>query len=222
MNIYRRNDYDMIFKFVLLGDSGVGKSNILSRYLTNEFDKSSKATVGVEFGSKEFKIENDNKIIKVQIWDTAGQERYRSIAKSFYQGAKGYLFVYDITKKNSFDNINNWLSNLQNLVDETNISKILIGNKSDLESERQVNTDEGIEKAKLFDMAFIETSALNGKNIDDAFTKLINDVYRNYRDGLKTKKIKIEGEVTNIFQLQKGGFSSNIDCCVKSEYNIFN
>jgi GTPase SAR1 family protein len=111
---------------------------------------------------------------------------------------------------------------MQNLTDETNISKILIGNKSDLESERQVNTDEGIEKAKLFDMAFIETSALNGKNIDDAFTKLINDVYRNYRDELRTKKIKIEGEGTNIFQLQKVGFSSNIDCCLKSEYNIFN
>ena len=222
MNIYRRNDYDMIFKIVLLGDSGVGKSNILSKYITNEFDNNSKATVGVEFASKEFKIEDDNKIIKVQIWDTAGQERYRSIAKNFYQGAKGFLFVYDITKKKSFDNINNWVLSMQNLTDETNISKILIGNKSDLESERQVNTDEGIEKAKLFDMAFIETSALNGKNIDDAFTKLINDVYRNYRYELKTKKIKIEGEGTNIFQLQKGGFSSNIDCCLKSEYNIFN
>ena len=222
MNIYRRNDYDMIFKFVLLGDSGVGKSNILSRYLTNEFDKSSKATVGVEFGSKEFKIENDNKIIKVQIWDTAGQERYRSIAKSFYQGAKGYLFVYDITKKNSFDNINNWLSNTQNLVDETNISKILIGNKSDLESERQVKTDEGIEKAKELDMAFIETSAFNGNNIDEAFAKLINDVYRNNRDEIKKNKIKIEEEGTNIFQLQKGGFTSNIDCCIKSGFNMFN
>ena len=222
MNIYRRNDYDMIFKFVLLGDSGVGKSNILSRYLTNEFDKSSKATVGVEFGSKEFKIENDNKIIKVQIWDTAGQERYRSIAKIFYQGAKGYLFVYDITKKNSFDNINNWLSNIQNLVDETNISKILIGNKSDLESERQVKTDEGIEKAKELDMAFIETSAFNGNNIDEAFAKLINDVYRNNRDEIKKNKIKIEEEGTNIFQLQKGGFTSNIDCCIKSGFNMFN
>lgn len=89
----------MIFKLVLLGDSGVGKSNILPKYISKEFDKNSKATVGVEFDSKEFKIDNDNKIIKIQIWDTAGHERYRSIAKNFYQGAKGYSFVYDITKK---------------------------------------------------------------------------------------------------------------------------
>ena len=222
MNIYRRNDYDMIFKLVLLGDSGVGKSNILSRYITNEFDKNSRATVGVEFASKEFKIENDNKIIKVQIWDTAGQERFRSVTKSFYQGAKGYLFVYDITKKKSFDNINNWVLNMQNWADETTISKILIGNKSDLESERQVNTEEGIEKAKTLDMAFIETSALNGKNIDEAFIRLINDVYRNNRIESKNKNKKIEEEGTNIFQLQKGGFTSNIECCLKSGYNIFN
>ena len=97
------NGYDMIFKIVLIGDTSVGKTNILSKYLTDEFDPESKATVGVEFGTKNFKIENN--IVKVQIWDTAGQERYRSITNAYYKGAKGALLVYDITNKKSFDNL---------------------------------------------------------------------------------------------------------------------
>lgn len=139
-------EYDIIVKIVLVGDSGVGKSNILLRYLKNEFVWDSKATVGVEFGSKKFILENHN--IKAQIWDTAGQERYRSITNAYYKGSKGALVVYDITRKTTFENVDKWISDLRRNSDPE-IMIILVGNKSDLYSDRQVTTHEGEEKAKL-------------------------------------------------------------------------
>ena len=105
-------EYDIIFKVVLIGDSGVGKTNILSRYVRDEFSIETKSTVGVEFGSKIVKLNNIN--IKVQIWDTAGQERYKSITNAYYKGAKGAFVVYDISKKETFDNINKWIEELKN------------------------------------------------------------------------------------------------------------
>ena len=154
--------YDVIFKIVLIGDTSVGKTNILSKYLNDEFDPDSKATVGVEFGTKNFNI--DNNIVKVQIWDTAGQERYRSITNAYYKGAKGCILVYDITNKTTFDNIDKWLSELKGNGDE-NMSIILLGNKSDLESDREVSLEEGKEKSKFYNLAFMETSALNGNTV---------------------------------------------------------
>jgi small GTP-binding protein len=139
------DQYDYIYKIVLIGDSGVGKSNILSRYLSDSFSFDSKATVGVEFGSKNIKIEED--IIKVQIWDTAGQERYKSITNAYYKGAKGALLVFDLTRKSSFDSIDKWVTDLKANGDEK-ISIILIGNKSDLEENRQVTQEEAASKAE--------------------------------------------------------------------------
>jgi small GTP-binding protein len=141
------DDYDMIFKVVLIGDSGVGKSNILSRYLKNEFHIDSKATVGVEFGSKRFDI--DGFKVKSQIWDTAGQERYKSITNAYYKGAKGALLVYDITRKESFDSVDKWIPDLRTNGDEQ-VTIILIGNKCDLEESRVVSVEEGQNKAKLY------------------------------------------------------------------------
>jgi len=140
-------DYDMIFKVVLLGDSGVGKSNILSRYLKNEFSYDTKTTVGVEFGAKSIEIEDFK--IKAQIWDTAGQERYKSITNAYYKGAKGALLVYDITNKKTFENISKWVPELKNSGDK-DVTIILVGNKIDLEEERQVSTEEGQKKAKEY------------------------------------------------------------------------
>ena len=182
------NGYDMIFKIVLIGDTSVGKTNILSKYLTNEFDPDSKATVGVEFGTKDFKI--DNNIVKVQIWDTAGQERYRSITNAYYKGAKGSLLVYDITNPKSFENLDKWLSDLKTNGEEK-ISIILIGNKSDLEEDRKITTEQGKEKAEFYKLAFMETSALNGNNIEKAFNELITDVYKNHHE-LFEKQAKVE------------------------------
>ena len=171
-----KDSYDFLFKLILIGDSSVGKSNILLKYLKGEFDPNSKATVGVEFGTKNIKIKNKN--IKIQIWDTAGQERYRSITSAYYKGAKGAFIVYDITRKNTFDNIDKWLSDLKTNGDK-NMAIIIIGNKSDLDDKREVEKDEGIKKSDEYKTAFMETSALNGDNVDKAFDELIDEIYQN-------------------------------------------
>jgi len=170
------NNYDMIFKIIIIGDSNVGKTNILTKYLKDEFDPNSKPTIGVEFATKQFTIKNN--IIKTQIWDTAGQERYRTITSSFYKGVKGCLLVYDITKKESFENIDKWISDIKSAAEE-NLSIILLGNKCDLEDQRKVSKEEAEEKSQLYNMAFMETSALYGTNIERAFDELINNGYKN-------------------------------------------
>ena len=201
MSIQYDTEYDMIFKIILIGDSSVGKTNIFTKYLHDEFDPDSKATVGVEFGTKNFKIEDY--IIKVQIWDTAGQERYRSITNAYYKGVKGSLIVYDITNKESFDHIEQWLSELKTHGEE-NISIILLGNKSDLESNRQVTLEEGQKKAEFHKMAFMETSALNGDNIEKAFNELIGNIYKTNHALFKKKdNIKSNENTINLDNKEK-------------------
>ena len=172
-------NYDMIFKIVLIGDASVGKTNILSKYLYDEFDPNSKATVGVEFATKNFTI--DNNIVKAQIWDTAGQERYRSITSAYYKGAKGALIVYDITRKNTFDNIDKWITDLK-LNGDKNICIIILGNKYDLIDKREINKNDGIKKGEMYKTAFLETSALNGDNISKAFDELIEQIVINNKN----------------------------------------
>ena len=171
-----KESYAFLFKMVLIGDSSVGKTNILSKYLKGTFDESSKATVGVEFGTKNIKI-NDKKI-KIQIWDTAGQERYRSITSAYYRGAKGAFIVYDITRQDTFDNIDKWVKDLKTNGDKNTVI-MLIGNKSDLEDKRVIQKEQGIKKSEEFKIAFFETSALNGENITKAFDELIEQIYQN-------------------------------------------
>jgi Ras-related protein Rab-11A len=140
-------DYDLIIKLVLIGDSGVGKSNILTKYTKNEFHQNSRATVGVEFSTKKYTIDKVN--IKAQIWDTAGQERYRSITTAYYKGAKGAFVVYDITRAASFENVDRWIRELRNCSDE-NVNITLIGNKSDLVDYREIKKEQGEEKARSY------------------------------------------------------------------------
>ncbi len=168
-------NYEMMFKVVLVGDSFVGKTNIMSKYLKNEFHEDSKATVGVEFGSKQFTIEGHS--VKAQIWDTAGQERYKAITSAYYKGAKGAFIVYDITRKNSFESVERWVSDVISVADKK-ITIILIGNKSDLEDQRQVTKEEAEEKATKLEIAFMETSALSGDNLEKAFEKMMNEVFQ--------------------------------------------
>ena len=169
------DNYEVMFKVVLVGDSSVGKTNIMSKYLKNEFHEDSKATVGVEFGSKQFTVEGHQ--VKAQICDTAGQERYKAITSAYYKGAKGAFVVYDITRKQSFDSVDRWINDLRAAADK-NLTIIIIGNKCDLEDQRQVNKEQGEEKAKNSEVAFMETSALSGENLDKAFEKMINEVYK--------------------------------------------
>lgn len=170
--------YEELFKIVLIGDSGVGKTNMMTQYLRKEFNENSKATVGVEFGSKVMEIEG--KQVKAQIWDTAGQERYKSITSAYYKGAKGAFVVYDITRKETFESVDKWISDLNHSADK-NLIIILVGNKSDLEEQRQVQTVEGEEKAKNKEMCFFETSALNGNNLEKAFEFLLKKVYEKHK-----------------------------------------
>ncbi len=137
----------MIFKVVLIGDSGVGKTNIMSRYIKDEFSIETKTTVGVEFGAKKLEINGNN--IKAQIWDTAGQERYKSITNAYYKGAKGALIVFDITRPSSFESVDKWITELKSKCD-VDVSIIMIGNKCDLENERAVSKEESLRKAEQY------------------------------------------------------------------------
>jgi Ras-related protein Rab-11A len=189
------DNYDYIYKIVLVGDSGVGKTNLLLRYLKNKFDQNSKATVGVEFGSKNITI--DNSIVKAQVWDTAGQERYRSITSAYYKGSHGALVVYDVTKIESFNNIDKWISDLRNNTNEKLVI-MLIGNKIDLDKERTVKSEEGQEKSNENEVAYIETSALDSRNVEKAFESIVTKIHKTYiNDNIKDMQ-------TQSHQLQKG------------------
>lgn len=167
--------YDYLFKLVLVGDSGVGKSNFLSRFTRNEFNKDSKSSIGVEFATKSIQI--DGKTVKLQIWDTAGQERYRAITSAYYRGAVGCMLLYDISKLATFENIERWLKELRDHA-EPDILIMLIGNKSDLRHRRAVTTETAMAFAEQNNMAFMETSALDSSGVDDAQRQAATEVYR--------------------------------------------
>lgn len=167
-------DYEFLFKVVLIGDSSVGKTNLLSRFTTNEFNPDSKATIGVEFATRTLEI--DGKKIKAQIWDTAGQERYRAITAAYYRGAAGALVVYDITNSDSYENVSKWLKEMKDNAD-SNMVIALVGNKSDLSHLRAVPTDEAKSFATEHNLLFTETSALNADNVDFTFTQLVQNIY---------------------------------------------
>ncbi|CAH9060236.1 unnamed protein product [Cuscuta europaea] len=168
-------DYDYLFKVVLIGDSGVGKSNLLSRFTRNEFSQDSKSTIGVEFATRTIKV--DDKIIKAQIWDTAGQERYRAITSAYYRGAVGALLVYDITRRVTFESMDRWLKELRDHTDK-NIIVMLVGNKADLRHLRAVTTDDSKVFAEKENTFFMETSALESINVENAFTEVLSQIYR--------------------------------------------
>ena len=185
------DNYEMMFKVVLVGDSFVGKTNILSKYLKNEFHEDSKATVGVEFGSKEFNIEGHS--IKAQIWDTAGQERYKAITSAYYKGAKGAFVVYDITRKSSYESIDKWVNDLKATADKK-LTIVIIGNKCDLEDQRQVTKELGQEKASKLEVAFLETSASSGENLEKAFEMMVNEIYKKcHEEMLADNDVDIDG-----------------------------
>ncbi|KAG0216257.1 Ras- protein Rab-11A [Mortierella sp. GBA30] len=171
----RDDEYDYLFKVVLIGDSGVGKSNLVSRFTRNEFNLESKSTIGVEFTTRSIQV--DTKTIKAQIWDTAGQERYRAITSAYYRGAVGALLVYDIAKHATYENVGRWLKELRDHAD-TNIVIMLVGNKSDLRHLRAVPTDEAKQFAAENGLSFIETSALDSSNVELSFQRILTEIYR--------------------------------------------
>jgi small GTP-binding protein len=171
----REDEYDYLFKVVLIGDSGVGKSNLLSRFTRNEFNLESRSTIGVEFATRSIQV--DGKTVKAQIWDTAGQERYRAITSAYYRGAVGALLVYDIAKHVTYESVDRWLKELRDHADQ-NIVIMLVGNKSDLRHLRAVPTEEARAYAERNQLSFIETSALDSTNVEAAFTNSLTEIYR--------------------------------------------
>jgi len=171
--------FDHLFKIVLVGDSGVGKSNLLSRFTRNTFTTDEKSTIGVEFATRIVPMV-DQKKIKAQIWDTAGQERYRAITNAYYRGALGAMLVYDVTKPNTFENIPRWLRELRDYANR-DIVLILVGNKCDLvdQSLRQVTEEQARNLAAEYEFPFIETSAKSGVNVDEGFMQIITTIYEN-------------------------------------------
>ncbi|OWF49626.1 Ras-related protein Rab-11B [Mizuhopecten yessoensis] len=160
---------------VLVGDSGVGKTNLLSRFTRNEFNAESKSTIGVEFATRNLTIKG--KTVRAQIWDTAGQERYRAITSVYYRGAVGALVVYDITKPETFENLQKWLDELKEHADPY-VCIMIVGNKTDLRSVRAIQQEQGRLKAEEHKYSFIETSALDATNVGEAFNNLLVDIFK--------------------------------------------
>lgn len=165
---------DYLFKIVLVGESAVGKSNLLARFARDEFYPNSKSTIGVEFQTQKMII--NGKEVKAQIWDTAGQERFRAVTSAYYRGAVGALLVYDISRRPTFESIGRWLNELQTHSD-MNVVTILVGNKSDLKDAREVTTAEGKALAEAEGLFFIETSALESSNVASAFQTVVREIY---------------------------------------------
>ena len=213
-------EYDLMFKILLLGDSGVGKSSLLLRYTKHEFNVDMRSTIGVEFALKYLKI--DNFQLKVQIWDTAGMERYRSITSAYYKGAKGVIIVYDICREKSFENVDKWIEDFKSKADEDAVI-LLIGNKNDLDDKREVNKEEAELKAQKNKFAFMETSAKDNNNVDKAFETLFKEIVKNYKDknGGDIGEIKVKDENkenTNLIKGLSGGYQIQIE--YKEDKNI--
>mmetsp|Transcript_19489 Transcript_19489/g.33466 ORF Transcript_19489/g.33466 Transcript_19489/m.33466 type:complete len:209 (-) Transcript_19489:341-967(-) len=161
--------YSHLFKLLLIGDSGVGKTNLLLRFTEDKFVLDSKTTIGVEYGSRSLNV--NDRAIKAQIWDTSGQERFRAITKAYYRGAHGVLIVYDVTKRESFDHVQHWLDEVkQHAPADTSI--ILVGNKKDRKFAAAVPVAEAQRLAESEGMSFFETSALDGSEVFKAFQSL--------------------------------------------------
>jgi small GTP-binding protein len=170
----KSKQFDYTFKIVMIGDSGVGKSCILLRFADDKFNENFYATIGVDFRFKNVMV--DDKSVKLQIWDTAGQERYKSITNAYYKGSKGAFVVYDITRKETFDNVDKWINELR-IINGNKILIILIGNKSDLNLLRKINAGEANFKANQLGINFFEVSALDSSNIHKAFEEMIKEIY---------------------------------------------
>jgi Ras-related protein Rab-1A len=204
-NSYNINEYDYLFKLLIIGDSGVGKSSLMNRFSDNIFNETFINTIGVDFKIRT--INMDGKVIKLQIWDTAGQERFRTIVSSYYRGAHGIMVVFDITNKESFENIPMWCEEIKKYASGS-VKKILIGNKSDFESRRQIAYSEAKELADSLSMDYIETSAKTALNVEKAFYDLAILLQNN----MVVNNNKTEINVVKPVDLDKSLNKSNCSC----------
>lgn len=162
----KADKYDIMAKVIIIGDSGIGKTVLITRFCESTFKESYVATIGVDFKIKTMTL--DNRRYKLQIWDTAGQERFKNITQTYYKGAAGIVLTYSIVDRSSFENIDRWMTQIESNA-PVDVSKILLATKSDLNYERQVQTEEGMALAKKHNMRFMEVSAKSGTNVKEGF-----------------------------------------------------
>ena len=196
-------EYDYLFKLLLIGDSGVGKSCLLLRFADDTYTESYISTIGVDFKIRT--IELDGKIIKLQIWDTAGQERFRTITASYYRGAYGIIVVYDVTDQKSFNNVKQWLQEIDKLACE-NVNQLLVGNKCDLTNKKVVDYTSAKEYADQVGIPFLETSAKNATNVEQAFMTMAAEIKR--RVGAPAAAATAGVKITNTTAVD-----ANSGCC---------
>jgi len=204
------SEYDFLFKLLLIGDSGVGKSCLLLRFADDTYTESYISTIGVDFKIRT--VELDGKTIKLQIWDTAGQERFRTITSSYYRGAHGIIIVYDITDVESFNNVRQWLFEIDRFASE-NVNKLLVGNKSDLVNKRVVTTETSKEFANSLDIPFLETSAKNATNVEEAFLTMAAQIKTRMAQTQKTINPQPKNNV-NIGGGRSVDQNNNSGCCL--------
>jgi len=168
-------DYDCLLKFILVGDVGVGKSSLLLRFVQDDFHQAGETTIGVEFGVRVLAV--DGRRAKLQIWDTSGQEAFRSVTRAYYRGAAGVLLVYDVSRRKTFEHVLSWLQDVRGVQGAPTLT--LVGNKADLEEEREVSEQEGRALAQELGAAFFETSARRGRaTVEAAFEGCARGVLR--------------------------------------------
>ncbi|XP_009762534.1 ras-related protein RABE1c-like [Nicotiana sylvestris] len=206
-----RADYDYVVKLLLIGDSGVGKSCLISRFSDGCFTTNYISTIGIDFKTRTIQL--DGKGIKLKVWDTAGQERFKSITTACYRGSMGILLVYDVTNESSFNNIRNWIRSIEQHGSD-NVNKILVGNKADMdESKRVVPTSTGQALADEYGIKFFETSAKTTLNVEQVFFSIANDI----KQRLSDTDFRVEAAAININQSDAGARGGQLgqlsSCC---------
>mmetsp|Transcript_16239 Transcript_16239/g.36405 ORF Transcript_16239/g.36405 Transcript_16239/m.36405 type:complete len:215 (+) Transcript_16239:82-726(+) len=189
-------EYNYLFKYIIVGDAGVGKSCLLLQFTDKRFRAEHDMTIGVEFGHRIVSVEDQR--VKLQIWDTAGQEAFRSITRAYYRGATGALLVYDISRRATFDHLAQWLTDARQNA-QPNMVIILIGNKCDLER-REVAYEEGAWFARQNGLFFLETSAKTGSNVEAAFLETACKIYSNLQEGLYDLNSEAHGITVGVAQ----------------------
>eukprot|EP00294_Goniomonas_avonlea_P009576 CAMPEP_0114563544 /NCGR_PEP_ID=MMETSP0114-20121206/13172_1 /TAXON_ID=31324 /ORGANISM="Goniomonas sp, Strain m" /LENGTH=209 /DNA_ID=CAMNT_0001749409 /DNA_START=66 /DNA_END=695 /DNA_ORIENTATION=- len=207
--------YAYLFKYIIIGDTGVGKSCLLLQFTDKRFQPVHDLTIGVEFGARMITI--DGKQIKLQIWDTAGQESFRSITRSYYRGAAGALLVYDITRRETFNHLASWLEDARQHSNQ-NMTIMLIGSKCDLEHRRAVSYEEGEQFAKDHNLVFLETSAKTAHNVEEAFVNTAKKIYEKIKEGVfdvtnESFGIRVGMGAQSTTQVRGGETGGKSGCC---------
>jgi Ras-related protein Rab-1A len=194
-------EYDYLFKVLLIGDSSVGKTSVLLRYVDDTFNPEFQTTIGVDFKISTFQL--NGKVIKLQLWDTAGQDRFKNIVASYYRGAHGIILAFDITNAASFQNVNRWYEEAQNYLQKS-VPKLLIGNKADLSNQRAVRPEEAKELADRLGVQYIETSAKNSQNVKLAFETLSRSILNHATPSATVGKTGTNTKISNTKPVKSG------------------